>query len=85
MQTAYHFFSKEDVQLIDAPTLATDGTLASVGTSLNSITLDAAGMEALKTTETIQLAITLNTPDDSFAALLNSYKLKITLSIKVTN
>jgi hypothetical protein len=78
-------FSKEDVQLIDAPTLATDGTLASVGTSLNSITLDAAGMEALKTTETIQLAITLNTPDDSFAALLNSYKLKITLSIKVTN
>ena len=78
-------FSKEDVQLIDAPTLATDGTLASAGTSLNSITLDAAGMEALKTTETIQLAITLNTPDDSFAALLNSYKLKITLSIKVTN
>lgn len=78
-------FSKENVQLIDAPTLATDGTLASAGTSLNSITLDAAGMEALKTTETIQLAITLNTPDDSFAALLNSYKLKITLSIKVTN
>ena len=78
-------FSKEDVQLIDAPTLATDGTLASAGTSLNSITLDAAGMEALKTTETIQLAIALNTPDDSFAALLNSYKLKITLSIKVTN
>ena len=78
-------FSKENVQLIDAPTLATDGTLASAGTSLNSITLDAAGMEALKTTETIQLAITLNTPDDSFAALLNSYKLKITLSLKVTN
>jgi len=79
-------FSKEDVQLIDAPTLATDGTLASAGTSLvPPITLDAAGMEALKTTETIQLAITLNTPDDSFAALLNSYKLKITLSIKVTN
>ena len=79
-------FSKEDVQLIDAPTLATDGTLASAGTSLvPPITLDAAGMEALKTTETIQLAIALNTPDDSFAALLNSYKLKITLSIKVTN
>ncbi len=76
-------YSQENVQLIDAPALA-DGTIAA-STSSNSITLDAAGMEALKTTKTIQLRLSLNTPDDEFLPLLETAKVNVSISIKVTN
>ena len=76
-------YSQEDVQLIDAPTL-TDGAI-SASTSSNSITLDGGALEALKTTETIQLVLTLNTPDGVFLPLMETSAVNITLSIKITN
>ena len=76
-------YSQENVQLIDAPILTGETIVAS--TSSNSITLDAAGMEALKTTESIQLILSLNTPDGQFLPLLETAKVNVTLSIKVTN
>ena len=76
-------YSQKNVQLIDAPTL-TDGTLAG-STSSNSIVLDSKGIEALKTTETIQLILKLNTPENVFLPLLETAKVNVTLSMKVTN
>jgi hypothetical protein len=59
-----------------------DGTIAA-STSSNSITLDAAGMEALKTTKTIQLRLSLNTPENEFLPLLETAKVNVSISIKV--
>ena len=76
-------YSQEEVQLIDAPEFA-DGTI-SASTSSNSIVLEADAIEALKTTETIKLILSLNTPDETFLPLLETAKVNVTLSMKVTN
>ena len=76
-------YSQKNVQLIDAPAL-TDGTLVE-STSSSSIVLDSKGVEALKTTETIQLILKLNTPEGVFLPLLETAKVNVTLSMKVTN
>ncbi len=76
-------YSQEDVQLIDAPTFA-GGTIAT-STSSNSIILDAETIEALKTTETVQLVLSLNTPDGVFLPLQQTAQINVTLSLKVTN
>ena len=76
-------YSQKNVQLIDAPTLM-DGTLVG-STSSNAIVLDSKGIEALKTTETIQLILKLNTPENVFLPLLETAKVNVTLSMKVTN
>ena len=76
-------YSKEN-QLIDAPTLTDDGTILA-STSSNPIILDANAIEALKTTETIQLKLSLNTPNGEFLPLLETAKVNVTLSMKVTN
>ena len=76
-------YSEED-QLIDPPTLTADGSIVA-STSTYSIILDTDAIEALKTTETIQLILSLNTADSEFLPLLESAKVNITLSIKVTN
>jgi hypothetical protein len=47
--------------------------------------LDADAIEALKTTETIKLILSLNTPDETFLPLLETAKVNVTLSMKVTN
>jgi len=75
--------SEED-QLIDPPILTADGSIVA-STSTYPIILDADAIEALKTTETIQLILSLNTADGEFLPLLESAKVNITLSIKVTN
>ena len=75
--------SEED-QLIDPPILTADGSIVA-STSTYPILLDADAIEALKTTETIQLILSLNTADGEFLPLLESAKVNITLSIKVTN
>ena len=75
--------SEED-NLIDPPTLTADGSIVA-STSSYLITLNADAIEALKTTETIQLILSLNTADSEFLPLLESAKVNITLSIKVTN
>jgi hypothetical protein len=86
-----HFLDASDVslnseedQLIDPPTLTADGSIVA-STSTYSIILDTDAIEALKTTETIQLILSLNTADSEFLPLLESAKVNITLSIKVTN
>jgi hypothetical protein len=86
-----HFLDASDVslnseedQLIDPPTLTADGSIVA-STSTYSIILDTDAIEALKTTETIQLILSLNTADSEFLPLLESSKVNITLSIKVTN
>ena len=76
-------YSQKNVQLIDAPAL-NDGTLVE-STSSSSIVLDSKGVEALKTTETIQLILKLNTPEGVFLPLLETAKVNVTLSMKVTN
>ena len=76
-------YSQEEVQLIDAPEFA-DGTI-SASTSSNSIVLEADAIEALKTTETIKLILSLNTPNETFLPLLETAKVNVTLSMKVTN
>mgnify|MGYP001221060757 CR=1 FL=1 len=76
-------YSQENVQLIDAPTFA-GGTIAAT-TSSNSIILDAEAIEALKTTETVQLVLSLNTPDGVFLPLQQTAQINVTLSLKVTN
>ena len=75
-------YNQKDIQLIDAPTY--DGVTLSASTASNSITLDAEGIEALKTTETIQLILTLNTPDGVFLPLLETSAVDVTLSIKLS-
>ena len=75
--------SEED-QLIDPPILTADGSIVA-STSTYPIILDADAIEALKTTETIQLILSLNTADGEFLPLLECAKVNITLSIKVTN
>ena len=77
-------YSQEDVQLIAAPTSPAEGMIES-STSSNTITLDGDAITALKTTETIQLVLSLNTPDGVFLPLLKTAAVNITLSIKVTN
>ena len=77
-------YSQEDVQLIAAPTSPAEGLIES-STSSNTITLDGDAITALKTTETIQLVLSLNTPDGVFLPLLKTAAVNITLSIKVTN
>ena len=76
-------YSQENVQLIDAPALS-DGTITA-STSSNSIILDADALEALKTTETIQLILSLSTPDGEYLPLIETAKVNVTLSMKVTN
>ena len=76
-------YSQENVQLIDAPTFA-GGTIAAT-TSSNSIILDAEAIEALKTTETVQLVLSLNTPDGVFLPLQQTAQINVTISLKVTN
>ncbi len=76
-------YSQEEVQLIDAPEFA-NGTI-SASTSSNSIVLEADAIEALKTTETIKLILSLNTPNETFLPLLETAKVNVTLSMKVTN
>ena len=77
------FTSQPTVQLIEAPTL-TDGAIAAI-TSSSAIELDGDALEALKTTETIQLVLTLNTPAGVFLPLIETSAVNITLSLKVTN
>jgi hypothetical protein len=76
-------YSQPTVQLIEAPTL-TDGAIAAI-TSSSAIELDGDALEALKTTETIQLVLTLNTPAGVFLPLIETSAVNITLSLKVTN
>ena len=81
--TSVSQYSQENVQLIDAPALS-DGTITA-STSSNSIILDADALEALKTTETIQLILSLSTPDGEYLPLIETAKVNVTLSMKVTN
>ena len=79
-----------DAQLIASAILDADGDNISPGLAQSEIVLSAEGIEALKTTQTIELLLTLNTPDSDtgsgvFAQLKNTYTLDITISIKVTN
>ncbi|MAZ41765.1 MAG: hypothetical protein P8N26_11085 [Cyclobacteriaceae bacterium] len=76
-------YSQPTVQLIEAPSL-TDGAIAAI-TSSSAIELDGDALEALKTTETIQLVLTLNTPAGVFLPLIETSAVNITLSLKVTN
>jgi hypothetical protein len=62
----------------------TDGAIAAI-TSSSAIELDGDALEALKTTETIQLVLTLNTPAGVFLPLIETSAVNITLSLKVTN
>ena len=76
-------YSQPTVKLIEAPSL-TDGAIAAI-TSSSAIELDGDALEALKTTETIQLVLTLNTPAGVFLPLIETSAVNITLSLKVTN